>query len=111
MVAAHMVQVEGYDVITGGGLESITMLQNNFNKTNLFNPYFKDHHTAIYMPMGETAEIVAERYKVSRDAQDRYALLSQQRTAAAQREGKFKDEIQTMKATMEVTDKPKGHKA
>src|SRR5438128_1403487 len=97
MVAAHMVQVEGCDVIIGGGLESITMLQNDFNKTNLFNPYFKDHHTAIYMPMGETAEIVAERYKVSRDAQDRYALLSQQRTAAAQREGKFKDEIAPMK--------------
>src|SRR5207244_11437151 len=108
---AHMVQVEGYDVIIGGGLESITMLQNDFNKTNLFNPYFKDHHTAIYMPMGETAEIVAERYKVSRDAQDRYALLSQQRTAAAQREGKCKDEIAPMKATMEVTDKATAQKS
>src|SRR5256712_11515742 len=111
MVAAHMVQVEGYDVIIGGGLESITMLQNDFNKTNLFNPYFKDHHSAIYMPMGQTAEIVAERYKVSREAQDRYALLSQQRTAAAQREGKFKDEIAPMKATMEVTDKATGQKS
>src|SRR5207248_747482 len=111
MVAAHMVQVEGYDVIIGGGLESITMLQNDFNKTNLFNTYFKDHHSAIYMPMGQTAEIVAERYKVSREAQDRYALLSQQRTAAAQREGKFKDEIAPMKATMEVTDKATGQKS
>src|SRR5438132_1398944 len=111
MVAAHMVQLEGYDVIIGGGLESITMLQNDFNKTNLFNTYFKDHHSAIYMPMGQTAEIVAERYKVSREAQDRYALLSQQRTAAAQREGKFKDEIAPMKATMEVTDKATGQKS
>src|SRR5207244_3196947 len=111
MVAAHMVQVEGYDVIIGGGLESITMLQNDFNKTNLFNPYFKDHHSAIYMPMGQTAEIVADRYKVSREVQDRYALLSQQRTAAAQREGKFKDEIAPMKATMEVTDKATGQKS
>src|SRR6059036_960844 len=111
MVAAHMVQVEGYDVIIGGGLESITMLQNDFNKTNLFNPYFKDRHSAIYMPMGQTAEIVAERYKVSREAQDRYALLSQQRTAAAQREGKFKDEIAPMKATMEATDKATGQKS
>src|SRR5438093_704375 len=73
--------------------------------------YFKDHHSAIYMPMGQTAEIVAERYKVSREAQDRYALLSQQRTAAAQREGKFKDEIAPMKATMEVTDKATGQKS
>src|SRR3989454_9121075 len=99
MVAAHMVEAEGYDAIIGGGLESITMLQNDFNKTGLFNPYFKDHHRAIYMPMGLTAEIVAERNKVSRDAQDRYALLSQQRTAAAQREGKVKDDIGPMKTT------------
>ncbi|HLY38196.1 MAG TPA: acetyl-CoA C-acyltransferase, partial [Candidatus Binatia bacterium] len=108
MVAAHMVQAEGYDVVIGGGLESITMMQNDFNKKNLFNPYFKDHHSAIYMPMGITAEIVADRYKISRQAQDEYALRSQQRTAAAQREGKFKDEIAPMKATMEVTDKATG---
>src|SRR5215472_5165122 len=82
-VGAHMVQVEGYDVVVTGGLESITMLQ------NLFNPYFKDHHTAIYMPMGITAEVVAERYKISRQAQDEYALRSQKRTAAAQQAGKF----------------------
>src|SRR5205809_570668 len=111
MVAAHMVQVEGYDVIIGGGLDSITLLQTDVHTTNRFNPYYKDHHTAIYMPMGQTAEIVAERYKVSREAQDRYALLSQQRTAAAQREGKFKDEIAPMKATMEVTDKATGQKS
>src|SRR5262249_58692246 len=92
-VAAHMVQVEGADAVIGGGLESITMMQNDFNKKNLFNPYFKDHHTAIYMPMGQTAEIVAERYKVSRESQDEYALLSQKRTAAAQQAGKVKGEI------------------
>jgi acetyl-CoA acyltransferase len=111
MVAAHMVEAEGYDAIIGGGLESITMLQNDFNKTGLFNPYFKDHHRAIYMPMGQTAEIVAERYKVSRESQDEYALKSQQRTAAAQRDGKFKDEIAPMKVTMEVTDKATGQKS
>jgi len=110
-VAAHMVQVEGADAVIGGGLESITMMQNDFNKNKLFNPWFKDHHTAIYMPMGQTAEIVAERYKVTREAQDEYALLSQQRTAAAQRDGKFKDEIAPMKATMEVTDKATGEKS
>ena len=111
MVAAHMVQAEGYDAVIGGGLESITMMQNDFNKKNLFNPYFKDHHSAIYMPMGITAEIVAERYKIGRQAQDEYALRSQQRTAAAQRDGKFKDEIAPMKATMEVTDKATGAKS
>jgi acetyl-CoA acyltransferase len=110
-VAAHMVQVEGADAVIGGGLESITMMQNDFNKTRLFNPYFKDHHAAIYMPMGQTAEIVAERYKVSREKQDEYALYSQQRTAAAQRDGKFKDEIAPMTVTMEVTDKATGAKS
>ena len=110
-VAAHMVQVEGAEVVIGGGLESITMLQNDFNKKNLFNPFFKSHHSAIYMPMGQTAEIVAERYKISREKQDEYALLSQQRTAAGQRSGKFKEEIVPMQVTMEVTDKATGEQS
>ncbi len=110
-VAAQQIQTGNAEVVIGGGMESITMLQNDFNKTNLFNPYFKDHHSAVYMPMGQTAEIVAERYKVSRESQDAYALLSQQRTAAAQRTGKFKDEIAPMKAVMEATDKATGEKS
>ena len=80
-VAAHMVQVEGAEAVVGGGLESITMLQNDFNKNNLFNQWLLDHKKDIYMPMGLTAEVVAERYKVSRDKQDELALASQQRTA------------------------------
>jgi acetyl-CoA acetyltransferase family protein len=110
-VAAHMVENEGADAVIGGGLESITMLQNNFNKTDLFNPWLLDHRKDIYMPMGLTAEIVAERYKVSRESQDEYALASQQRTAAAQQSGKFKDEIFPMTVTMEVTDKATGEKS
>ena len=110
-VAAHMVQVEGADVVIGGGLESITMMQNDFNKKNLFNPWLLDHKKDIYMPMGLTAEIVAERYKVSREKQDELALASQQRTAAAQKAGKFKDEISPMTVTMEVTDKATGEKS
>jgi acetyl-CoA acyltransferase len=110
-VAAHMVQVEGAEAVIGGGLESITMLQNDFNKKNLFNPWLLDHKKDIYMPMGMTAEIVAERYKVSREKQDELALASQQRTAAAQQAGKFKDEIFPMTATMEVTDKATGAKS
>ncbi|MBI3783087.1 MAG: acetyl-CoA C-acyltransferase [Deltaproteobacteria bacterium] len=110
-VAAHMVQVEGADAVIGGGLESITMMQNDFNKKNLFNPWLLDHKKDIYMPMGLTAEIVADRYKVSRDKQDELALASQQRTAAAQKSGKFKDEIAPMTVTMEVTDKATGEKS
>ena len=110
-VAAHMVQVEGADAVIGGGLESITMMQNDFNKKNLFNPWLLDHKREIYMPMGLTAEVVAERYKVSREKQDELALLSQQRTATAQKAGKFKDEIAPMTVTMEVTDKATGEKS
>ncbi|MCK6555734.1 acetyl-CoA C-acyltransferase [Candidatus Binatia bacterium] len=106
--AAHMVMVEGADVVIGGGIESITMLQNDFNKNNLFNPWLLDHKKDIYMPMGLTAEVVATRYKVSREKQDEFALTSQQRTAAAQKAGKFRDEIAPMKATMDVTDKATG---
>jgi acetyl-CoA acetyltransferase family protein len=110
-VAAHMVQVEGADAVIAGGMESITMLQNDFNKTNLFNPWIMDHKKAVYMPMGITAEIVADRYKVSREKQDEMALASQQRTAAFQKSGKAKDEIVPMTVTMELTDKATGTKS
>lgn len=111
MVAAHMIQLEGADVVVAGGLESITLLQNDFNKKDLFNPWLLDHKREIYMPMGLTAEVVAERYKISREAQDLYALTSQQRTAAAQAAGKFKDEIVPMTVEMEVVDKTTGERS
>jgi acetyl-CoA acyltransferase len=107
-VAAQQIVSGGADVMVAGGMESITMLQNDFNKNNLFNPTIMDVKKAIYMPMGRTAEIVAERYKVTRAAQDEYALASQQRTAAAQQSGKMKEEIAPMKVTMQVTDKATG---
>src|SRR6266851_1578964 len=87
-VGAHQIMSEGTDVVVAGGTESITMLQSDFNKTNLFNPWLMENLKAIYMPMGLTAEVVAKRYNVTREAQDEYALSSQQRTAAAQRAGK-----------------------
>lgn len=108
MVGAHMVQAEGADAVVVGGLESITMLQNDMNTTNLFNPWLLDHKKEIYMPMGQTAEIVAQRYGVSRESQDEFALASQRRTAAAQQEGKFADEIFPMTVTMQVKDKESG---
>ncbi|HZR79493.1 MAG TPA: acetyl-CoA C-acyltransferase [Candidatus Binatia bacterium] len=110
-VAAHQVQNEGAEVTIGGGIESITMLQNDFNKKNLFNPYLMDHKRDIYMPMGLTAEVVADRYKVSREKQDEFALASQKRTAAFQQTGKDKEEIAPMNVTMEVTDKATGTKS
>ncbi len=110
-VAAQHVQSGGADVVMAGGLESITMLQNDFNKKNLFNPTLLDVKKALYMPMGLTAEVVAERYRVTREAQDEYALASQQRTAAAQKAGKFQDEIAPITVTMEVTDKQTGAKS
>lgn len=107
-VAAHQVQAEGAEAVIGGGLESITMMQNDFNKKNLFNPWLMDHKRDIYMPMGLTAEVVAERYKVSREKQDELAFNSQQRTAAAQQAGKFNDEIFPITVKMQVTDKATG---
>ena len=110
-VAAHMVENEGAEAVIGGGCESITLLQNDFSKHMLFNPWLMDHYKAVYMPMGLTAEVVAERYKVTRVAQDEYALTSQQRTAAFQQSGKMGQEIAPMPVTMEVTDKATGAKS
>jgi acetyl-CoA acetyltransferase family protein len=110
-VAAHQVQNEGAEVVIGGGIESITMLQNDFNKKNLFNPWLLDHKKDIYMPMGLTAEVVAERYNVTRESQDEFALASQKRTAAFQSSGKALEEIAPMTVTMEVTDKATGEKS
>src|ERR1041384_7410413 len=96
------------DIILAGGTESITMLQNNMNMTNLPNPWVGEHKPGIYFPMGQTAEIVAEKYKISREAQDQYSLESQKRTAKAQEAGYFKDEIVPMTAKWLKEDKATG---
>ncbi len=92
-MAAHHILHEGATVAIGAGTESISMVQGQTNMNNLVNPAVHEQWPGIYMGMGQTAEIVAERYKISREDQDRYSLLSQQRVAAGQREGKFKDDI------------------
>jgi acetyl-CoA acetyltransferase family protein len=107
-VAAHMVENEGANAVIGGGIESITMLQNDVNQKGLFNPWLLEHYKQVYMPMGLTAEVVAKRYKVSREAQDEYALVSQQRTAAFQEQGLHTEEIVPYTTTMAVTDKATG---
>ena len=94
------------DVVVAGGLESISLTQNAHKNTYRFisEAVIAAEPTA-YIPMIETAEIVAERYGISRQAQDEYALQSQQRTAAAQQAGRFKDEIVPMSVQKQLYDK------
>ena len=107
--AAKSVVCDGVDIMVGGGLESISLVQNeHYNRHRASDPRLVAKHEHIYMPMIDTAEVVARRYKVSRDAQDEYALASQQRTAAAQLEGRLSDEIVPMSANMGVMDKESG---
>ncbi len=103
-MAAHQVIAEGADAAIGGGVESITMMTRDNNP----NPWIQEHYPGIYMVMGDTAEVVAKRYQVSREVQDEYSLLSQQRTARAQAEGFFKDEIAPMTVTRGILDKKTG---
>ncbi len=103
-MAAHEIIHEGADAAIGGGVESITMM----NRDKSPNPWVQERKPGLYMVMGETAEVVAKRYKISRQAQDEYALLSQQRTARAQREGFLKDELAPMKVVRGILDKKSG---
>ena len=107
-VAAHMVENEGANAVIGGGCESITMIQNDMNTTNLFNPTLSEKKPDIYMPMGLTAENVAKRYNVTRDAQDKLAYESQMRTAAFQDSGKLLEELVPVTTTCQVKDKETG---
>lgn len=91
-MAAHRILVDGVDVAIGGGTESITLVQNDkMRVSDMVNPRIAKEWPGIYMGMGQTAEIVADRYKVSRQDQDEYALVSQQRTAKAQQNGWLND--------------------
>ncbi len=108
--AAKQVIADGMQVAVGGGLDSISMNQTG----SMFvtpDPWLLQNLPATYMQMIETAEIVADRYGVSRDAQDEYALQSQQRTAAAQEAGKFDDEIVPLGSTMIRVNKETGEKS
>ncbi|XLX39218.1 thiolase family protein [Ectopseudomonas mendocina] len=109
-IAANQVASGCSDIIVAGGVESITMTLKSMNMDNLFNPLLQQENPGIYYPMGKTAEIVANRYGISREAQDAYALQSQQRTAQAQAEGLFADEIVPMAVKYQVEDKATGEK-
>jgi acetyl-CoA C-acetyltransferase len=108
-IAARQVIADGMQVAVGGGLESISLVQNeHMNMHRAQDPALVARVPAIHMSMLETAEIVADRYGVSREAQDEFALASQQRTAAAQAAGAFDDEIVPMATSMLVQDRATG---
>src|SRR5947209_9246026 len=107
--AAKEIVNDGMNITIGGGLESISLVQNDkMNRFRAEDPWLVAHKHEIYMSMLETAEIVASRYKISREAQDEYGLQSQMRTAAAQKAGRFDAEIVPLKTVMKVADKATG---
>ena len=110
--AAKQIVHDGMNIAVGAGLESISLVQNEHqNRHRAQDPDLIALHRHIYMPMLETAEVVAKRYKIGREAQDAYGLQSQQRTAAAQKAGLFADEIVEVTANVRLVDKATGKEA
>ena len=108
-IAAKTVIVDNVDIMVAGGLESISLVQNEHANTfRAKDSRLLEMHEHVYMPMIDTAEVVAERYDISREAQDEYAVQSQQRTAAAQQAGRFDDEIVPLPSSMGIMNKETG---
>jgi len=108
LAAQRIVFGEG-PIMVAGGVESISLLQNDkINQFRASNEWLKENKPEVYMAMIETADIVAKRYSISREAQDEYSLISQQRTAAAQEAGRFDQEIVPFPTTMAIQDKETG---
>ncbi|MEH6549928.1 MAG: acetyl-CoA C-acyltransferase [Pseudomonadales bacterium] len=106
---AKQIVMDGAPIVVAGGCESISLVQNeHMNMHRIVDPMAIAHAPDVYMAMLDTAETVANRYNISRDAQDQYAVQSQARTAAGQESGKFDDEIVPVTATMLVTDRESG---
>lgn len=104
--AAKHIVTDNVPIMVAGGLDSISLVQNkSMNSYRVIDPALVKKQKDIYMPMLQTAEVVAKRYGISRELQDEYALQSQMRTAAAQAAGKFDDEIIAVNATKVVVDK------
>jgi len=107
--AAKQIVHDGMTIAVGGGVESISLVQNEHrNQYRAQDPWLTEHRPDLYMTMIETAEIVAERYQVTRDAQDEYALQSQQRTAAAQAAGRVDQEIAPLPTIMRAENRETG---
>jgi acetyl-CoA C-acetyltransferase len=108
-MAAHRVIVDRVPIMVAGGVESVSLVQNeHFNTHRIHEPWIDEHKPELYLPMIDTAEIVAKRYYITREAQDEYALASQQRTAAGQKAGRFDAEIVPMTVTKLTQDKTTG---
>ena len=108
-MAAQRVIVDNVPVVIGGGLESISLVQNDHaNKHHIHEDWILNNKPELYMSMLDTAEVVAKRYNISREAMDEFGLQSQLRTAAAQQAGLFDDEIVPLKSTKLVQDKETG---
>ena len=99
------------EIFVAGGVESISCVQNEMNKHMLAESWLTQNKPEIYWPMLATAETVAKRYKISREAQDRYGVDSQLKAAKARAEGKFKDEIVPISTRMKVVDKNTGQES
>jgi acetyl-CoA C-acetyltransferase len=111
-MAAQQIMTDGTDIAVGSGVESISLVQmGGINLSHFTEEHLMAIKPAIWMSMIETAEIVAERYGISRERQDRYALQSQQRTAAAQAAGKFRNEIVPITVKMKKLDKATGQES
>ena len=107
-VAAHRVMVDKVPIMVAGGVESISLVERNQNQHHATEEWLMAHKPELWMTMIDTADTVAARYAISREAQDAYALVSEQRTAAAQRAGRFDDEIVSLASVKEVADKETG---
>ena len=108
-MAAQQIMTDGTDIAVGAGVESISLVQmGGINLSHFTEEHLLKVKPALWMTMIETAEIVAERYGISRERQDAYALESQKRTAAAQTAGKYKDEIVPLPTKMKKLDKATG---
>jgi acetyl-CoA C-acetyltransferase len=107
LAAQRIMSGEG-DIYVAGGLESISCVQNEMNRHMFQDEWLLKHKPEIYWPMLQTAENVAKRYKIDREAQDRYGVQSQQRAAAARAAGKFRDEIVPITVKTKVVDKNTG---
>ncbi len=107
--AAKQVMYDGMDVVVAGGVESISLAQNEHTNTfRMVDPALIELHPAAYMPMLQTAEVVAERFGITRETQDEYALQSQERTAAAQAAGAFDAEIVPVTAMKQLVNRDTG---
>ncbi len=107
--AAKEITEDGMTITVGGGVESVSLVRNeNFRMDRARDPWLEENIPALYMTMIETAENVAKRYGISREAQDEYSLQSQMRTARAQQNGYMDKEIVPLKSTMKYKDKETG---